>query len=114
MSHTPAREEMSRDYLRRILTSRVYEVARRTPLEKAELLTKHLGREVWVKREDLQPVFSFKIRGAYNKMAHLSPEDRARGVLAVSAGNHAQGVALAGRTLGLDGVIVMPRTISRP
>ena len=82
-SETGAREEMSRDYLRRILTSRVYEVAQRTPLERADLLSRRFGRDVWIKREDLHPVFSFKIRGAYNKMANLGPEDRARGVLVV-------------------------------
>jgi threonine dehydratase len=79
-------------------------------LDSAPALSKRLGRQVWVKREDLQPVFSFKIRGAYNKMAHLSPETRSKGVLAISAGNHAQGVGLAANMLGIKGVIVMPRT----
>ncbi len=98
------------DYLRAILTSRVYEVAIETPLTEATRLSRRLGLRVLLKREDLQPVFSFKVRGAYNKMASLSPEERAAGVLAVSAGNHAQGVALAARELGCKATIVMPGT----
>ena len=86
---------MPRDYVTKILKARVYEVARETPLELAPKLSSRLGSEVWLKREDLQPVFSFKIRGAYNKLASLTGEERARGVIASSAGNHAQGVALA-------------------
>ena len=102
--HTP-------DYLlKAVLTSRVYDVARETPLDRAPRLSGRLGREVSLKREDLQPVFSFKIRGAYNRIAHLTDEERARGVIAASAGNHAQGVAFAARTLGLTAVIVMPVT----
>jgi threonine dehydratase len=93
-----------------VLTSRVYEVARETPLAPAPRLSSRLGNAVLLKREDLQPVFSFKLRGAYNKIAHLSLEERARGVIAASAGNHAQGVAYSARTLGLRAVIVMPQT----
>jgi threonine dehydratase len=98
------------EYLKRILTSRVYDVVEETPLEPAALLSQRLGNEVLLKREDLQPVFSFKIRGAYNKMARLTPEQRARGVIAASAGNHAQGVAMAANRLGCRAVIVMPTT----
>jgi threonine dehydratase len=101
---------MPSDYLKRILTARVYEVARETPLEPAPLLSARLKNRLLVKREDQQPVFSFKLRGAYNKMARLSPEQLARGVIAASAGNHAQGVALAARKLGCRAVIVMPLT----
>ena len=96
--------------LREILTSRVYEVARETPLDRAPRLSRRLDNEVLLKREDLQPVFSFKIRGAYNRIARLSQADRARGVIAASAGNHAQGVAFSAQRLGLRAVIVMPRT----
>src|SRR4051812_4629534 len=96
--------------LREILTSRVYEVARETPLDQAPRLSDRLDNHVLLKREDLQPIFSFKLRGAYNRIARLSPEDRARGVIAASAGNHAQGVAFSARRLGLRAVIVMPRT----
>jgi threonine dehydratase len=97
-------------YLKRILNARVYDVARETPLEPAANLSSRLRNRLLVKREDLQPVFSFKLRGAYNKMANLSPEELARGVIAASAGNHAQGVALAARKLGCRAVIVMPVT----
>jgi len=76
-----------------VLTSRVYDVARETPLERAPRLSRRLGSEVLLKREDLQPVFSFKLRGAHNRIAHLDDAQRARGVIASSAGNHAQGVA---------------------
>src|SRR6266436_4561029 len=85
----------ARDYLERILTSRVYDVAVETPLEQAPALSLRAGNQILLKREDMQPVFSFKLRGAYNKMANLSPAQRRRGVIAASAGNHAQGVALA-------------------
>jgi threonine dehydratase len=98
------------DYLKRILTSRVYDVVEETPLERAPQLSARLGNELLLKREDLQPVFSFKIRGAYNKMANLTPAQLERGVIAASAGNHAQGVALAARRLGCHAVIVMPTT----
>src|SRR3954466_5882266 len=104
---------MKNDYLEKILTARVYDVAIETPLECAANLSRRLGNHVLLKREDLQPVFSFKLRGAYNKMAHLSPEQLARGVICASAGNHAQGVALAARKLGCKAVIVMPVTTPR-
>ena len=96
--------------VRDILTSRVYEVARETPLDPAPRLSARLGCEVLLKREDLQPTFSFKIRGAYNRIARLSDAERSRGVIAASAGNHAQGVALSARRLAIRAVIVMPRT----
>ena len=98
------------DYLKRILTARVYDVARETPLEPAPGLSTRLGHRLLLKREDMQTVFSFKLRGAYNKMVNLSAEERARGVIAASAGNHAQGVALAAQHLGCHAVIVMPVT----
>lgn len=98
------------DYVRKILTSSVYEVAEQTPLEPMELLSARLGQTILVKREDLQPVFSFKIRGAHNRIAQLSAEERARGVICASAGNHAQGVALSATRLGIRAVIVMPTT----
>lgn len=101
---------MNLDYLQRILTSRVYDVARETPLQAAPQLSARLGNEVLLKREDLQPIFSFKLRGAYNRMAHMTPEERERAVITASAGNHAQGVAYAGQRLGLRTVIVMPAT----
>ena len=104
---------MPRDYVTKILKARVYDVARETPLELAPKLSSRLGSEVWLKREDLQPVFSFKIRGAYNKLVSLTAEERARGVIASSAGNHAQGVALASRHLGVRALIVMPETAPR-
>ena len=104
---------MPRDYVTKILKARVYDVARETPLERAPKLSSRLGCEVWLKREDLQPVFSFKLRGAYNKLASFTPEERARGVIASSAGNHAQGVALAARKLGVQALIVMPETAPR-
>ena len=97
-------------YIERILRARVYDVARETPLERAERLSQRLKNEVWLKREDLQPVFSFKLRGAYNRIQGLSERERSRGVIAASAGNHAQGVALAARRLGISALIVMPRT----
>ncbi|HEX7598814.1 MAG TPA: threonine ammonia-lyase, biosynthetic, partial [Polyangia bacterium] len=100
----------SRDLLDRILTALVYDVAIESPLEPAKLLTARLGSPVWFKREDLQPVFSFKLRGAYNKIAHLDEATRSRGVVAASAGNHAQGVALAAQRLGCRATIVMPVT----
>jgi threonine dehydratase len=96
--------------LRLILTSRVYDVAHETPLERAARLSRRLDNEVLLKREDLQPVFSYKLRGAYNRIAHLTDAERARGVIAASAGNHAQGVAFAARHLGLRALIVMPQT----
>src|SRR5215813_1455704 len=98
------------DYLKRILTARVYDVAVESPLEPARNLSRRLSNHVLLKREDTQPVFSFKLRGAYNKMAHLSAEQLARGVICASAGNHAQGVALSARRLGCRAVVVMPVT----
>jgi threonine dehydratase len=98
------------DYLKKILTARVYDVAIESPLEAARSLSRRVGNTVWLKREDQQPVFSFKLRGAYNKMAHLSAEALARGVICASAGNHAQGVALSAKKLGCRAVIVMPVT----
>ncbi len=101
---------MPDSYIERILRARVYDVARETPLDPARLLTQRLGNQIWLKREDLQPVFSFKLRGAYNKIAGLPAEVRAAGIIAASAGNHAQGVALAARNLNLPALIVMPKT----
>ena len=101
---------MPRDYVERILKARVYDVARQTPLDVAPILSTRLDNRVLIKREDLQPVFSFKIRGAYNKIASLTQTQRAQGVIAVSAGNHAQGVALAATHLGVRSLIVMPKT----
>jgi threonine dehydratase len=97
-------------YLQRILRARVYDVAIESPLDPAPNLSRRLDNQVLLKREDLQPVFSFKLRGAYNKMVGLAAEERARGVIAASAGNHAQGVALAAQKLGCSAVIVMPVT----
>ncbi len=101
---------MLEQYVKKILTSRVYDVAVETPLQPARQLSERLGNQVLLKREDLQPVFSFKIRGAYNKVAQLTEEDKARGVIAASAGNHAQGLALAAKRQGIRAVIVMPKT----
>jgi threonine dehydratase len=101
---------MAVDYLQKILTAKVYDVAIESPLDLAPLLSRRLGNRVLLKREDQQPVFSFKLRGAYNKMAHLSAAECARGVIAASAGNHAQGVALAAQRLGCTATIVMPVT----
>ena len=101
---------MPKDYLRKILTAKVYDVARETELELASHLSVRIKNKVLLKREDNQPVFSFKLRGAYNKMAHLSSADLKRGVIAASAGNHAQGVALAAAKLDCKAIIVMPTT----
>jgi threonine dehydratase len=98
------------NYLKRILTARVYDVAIETPLEHAPNLSARTGNTILFKREDMQPVFSFKLRGAYNKMAQLSPEQLKLGVIAASAGNHAQGVALSAHRLGCKATIVMPTT----
>ena len=98
------------DYLKRILTARVYDVAVESRLEPAKALSRRLGNTVLLKREDQQPVFSFKLRGAYNKMAHLTAEQLAKGVICASAGNHAQGVAMSAVKLGTRAVIVMPTT----
>jgi threonine dehydratase len=104
---------LTKGYLERILKARVYDVASESPLEQAPALSKRLGNRLLLKREDLQPVFSFKLRGAYNKMAGLPRTRLARGVIAASAGNHAQGVALAAQRLGCRAVIVMPVTTPR-
>ncbi|HEY9762231.1 MAG TPA: threonine ammonia-lyase, biosynthetic, partial [Trichocoleus sp.] len=101
---------MHSDYLERILTARVYDVAQETPLEYAPNLSTRLQNKLLLKREDMQSVFSFKLRGAYNKMAKLPPDLLAQGVIASSAGNHAQGVALGARQLGTRAIIVMPTT----
>ncbi len=98
------------DYLKQVLTARVYDVALESPLEHARALSQRLGCRVLLKREDQQPVFSFKLRGAYNKMAHLAPGQLQKGVICASAGNHAQGVALSAQKLGVRAVIVMPVT----
>ena len=101
---------MKDDYLKRILSARVYDVAIESPLEHAVGISERAGNHVLLKREDMQPVFSFKLRGAYNKMAHLTPAELKRGVICASAGNHAQGVALAAQKLGCKATIVMPVT----
>ncbi|GGS34894.1 L-threonine dehydratase [Deinococcus knuensis] len=98
------------DVLRLALTSKVYGAAIETPVSETPSLSARLGNRVLLKREDLQPIFSFKLRGAYNKMAQLTAEERARGVICASAGNHAQGVAFAAQKLGVRAVIVMPAT----
>jgi threonine dehydratase len=98
------------DYLKKILTARVYDVAVESALEPAKNLSRRLHNTVLLKREDQQPVFSFKLRGAYNKMAHLTPAQLKKGVICASAGNHAQGVALGANKLGTRAVIVMPTT----
>ena len=99
--------------LRLILTSRVYDVARSTPLDEARRLSRRTGNQVLLKREDLQPIFTYKLRGAYNRMAHLTPAERKQGVIAASAGNHAQGVAYAARHLNISALILMPHTTPR-
>ena len=101
---------MPTKYIEKILRAKVYDVARESPLEPAPLLSKRLDNQVLLKREDMQSVFSFKLRGAYNKIANLPEAERGRGVIAASAGNHAQGVALAAQHLGIPALIVMPKT----
>src|SRR5262249_24112942 len=98
------------EYLNRILRARVSEIAVETPLEPLPRLSARLGPTGLLKREGLQPAFPCKVRGAYNRMRQLGADERARGVIAASAGNHAQGVAMAGRALGIDAIIVMPTT----
>ena len=98
------------DYIKKILTARVYDVAIESPLDVMNRLSRRLNNRVLLKREDLQPVFSFKLRGAYNKIASLPRELLEKGVICASAGNHAQGVALAAQRLGAKATIVMPRT----
>jgi threonine dehydratase len=107
---TPARKLAPADYLKKILTARVYDVAVESALDPAKNLGRRLGNTVLLKREDQQPVFSFKLRGAYNKMAHLGAAQLKKGVICASAGNHAQGVALSAHKLGSHAVIVMPVT----
>lgn len=97
------------DYLRTILTSKIYDIAQNTPLQKMEKLSERMGNQIFIKREDRQPVHSFKLRGAYAMISALSPEQKAAGVIAASAGNHAQGVALSAKHLGLRALIVMPQ-----
>ena len=101
---------MHPDYLEKILTAQVYDVAVETPLDPAPNLSARIGNSILFKREDMQPVFSFKLRGAYNKIAQLPPERLKRGVICASAGNHAQGVALSAARVGCRAVIVMPTT----
>src|SRR5437016_2074077 len=106
----PVEQQPLDPLVREILTSRVYDIARETPLDEAPRLSARLDNAVLLKREDLQPIFSFKIRGAYHRIARLSEAERARGVVAASAGNHAQGVAFSAQRLGMRAVIVMPQT----
>ncbi len=101
---------MPKRYIEKILKARVYDVARETPLDDAPNLSRRLGNRVLLKREDMQPVFSFKLRGAYNKIINLPEEKRRAGVIAASAGNHAQGVALSAQRLRIKALIVMPKT----
>ncbi|GMV75631.1 MAG: L-threonine dehydratase [Rubrivivax sp.] len=110
---SPRARRVAADYLRRILSARVYDVARESPLQPARSLSRRLANHVLLKREDQQSVFSFKLRGAYNKMAQLPPAQLQRGVICASAGNHAQGVALAAKRLACRAVIVMPVTTPR-
>ena len=98
------------DLFARVVAAPVHHVAEETALQRASLLSDKLGCQVWLKREDLQPVFSFKLRGAYARMSRMCPEERRQGVVAASAGNHAQGVALAAQRLGMRACLVMPRT----
>src|SRR2546423_14744466 len=113
LNSPPPGGSVKNDYLERVLKARVYDVAIESPLELAPALSKRLRNRLYIKREDLQPVFSFKLRGAYNKMVGLPRSRLERGVIAASAGNHAQGVALAAQRLGCRAVIVMPVTTPR-
>ena len=101
---------MLNKYVEKIKNSRVYDVAIKTPLDNMPRLSKRLNNAIWLKREDLQPVFSFKLRGAYNRMSYLSDEERVQGVVTASAGNHAQGVALSAKKMCISALIVMPKT----
>jgi len=101
---------MLTEYVEKILKARVYDVAIESPLDEMPRLSRRLNNRIWLKREDLQPVFSFKLRGAYNRMCHLTDEERIKGVVAASAGNHAQGVGLSAQKLGVSALIVMPTT----
>ncbi|MBW7859213.1 MAG: pyridoxal-phosphate dependent enzyme, partial [Leptonema sp. (in: Bacteria)] len=93
---------------RQILTSRVYDVAIQTPLDFAKRISNDTGAKVFLKREDLQPVFSFKIRGAYQKISSLNDTEKSKGIICASAGNHAQGVALSAKSLNIQSTVVMP------
>ena len=104
---------MTQKYIKKILTARVYDVAIESPLEQAPRLSARLANNVWLKREDLQPVFSFKLRGAYNKLHQLSLKGEIKGVIAASAGNHAQGLALSASRMNIPATIVMPKTTPR-
>ena len=101
---------MPHGYIKKILSANVYDVAVETPVELARSLSKRLDNNILIKREDLQPIFSFKIRGAYNCISQLSDAQKACGLVAASAGNHAQGVAMSARHLGINATIVMPKT----
>jgi threonine dehydratase len=101
---------MPHKYVKKILDARIYDLVIETPIDPAPLLSQRLNNNVLLKREDLQPVFSFKLRGAYNKLRQLTDEQRATGVIAASAGNHAQGLALASKKMGVKATIVMPKT----
>ena len=105
-----ASDPLIQQYVKKILDARIYDLAVETPLEEAPLMSERSGNRVLLKREDLQPVFSFKVRGAYNRLRLLSDEQKAKGVIAASAGNHAQGLALAAKHLGVSATIVMPKT----
>lgn len=101
---------MLESYVKKILKARVYDIVDKVPLDEAVNLSLRTGNQILLKREDLQPVFSFKLRGAYNKMVQLSDKEKSNGVIAASAGNHAQGVALSANKMGIDALIVMPKT----
>ncbi|MEJ2116150.1 MAG: pyridoxal-phosphate dependent enzyme, partial [Gammaproteobacteria bacterium] len=101
---------MKQNLIEKIENSQVYDVAIESPLDHAKVISSRLANTILLKREDQQSVFSFKLRGAYNKIAHLSDAERKNGVIAASAGNHAQGVALAANKLGIPATIVMPTT----
>ena len=101
---------MTKKYIEKILTARVYDVAVETPLDEAITMSKRQNNLVLLKREDLQSVFSFKLRGAYNRIYQLTRTKEVKGVVAASAGNHAQGVALSAKKMGIDATIVMPKT----
>ncbi len=106
---SPSKEKtMPPNYIKKILTAPVYDVAIQSPLDEARILSRSVGRKVWLKREDLQPIFSFKLRGAYNKIVNLDEKTRQRGVVTASAGNHAQGVALSAKKLKIPAIVVMP------
>ncbi|VEF11262.1 threonine dehydratase [Pseudomonas fluorescens] len=110
MPHNADQQALLEHYVKKILAAPVYDIAVRTPLQDAPALSETLGNRILLKREDLQPTFSFKIRGAYNKLVQLSDAQKSCGVITASAGNHAQGVALAARELGIAATIVMPST----